>query len=144
MQALMDDVEVRHTETGTDVVLERSLGTGRHDPARAIVEERRGDSPVARIEGEIDASNVVWIGDAAARDAQQPARGAGRRPHGDDLHRQRRDRRCCSGSRAELDERQQQLRLVVASAPRSRAWSIVGLERAIPTFATRAGALEGL
>jgi anti-sigma B factor antagonist len=45
----------------------------------------------------------------------------------------------------ELEERQQRLHLVVAiGSPIERMVKIVGLDRAIPTFATRAGALEGL
>lgn len=45
----------------------------------------------------------------------------------------------------ELDERQQRLHIVVASgSPIERMLTIVGLDRAIPTFSTRASALEGL
>lgn len=44
-----------------------------------------------------------------------------------------------------LEERQQRLHLVVSSgSPIERMLTIVGLDRAIPTFATRAAALETL
>ena len=60
MQALMDTVEVRQTDEGTDGRAGPSgSGRRRHDAARAPHRGAARRLPVARVQGEIDASNVV-------------------------------------------------------------------------------------
>ena len=109
-----------------------------------VHEERHGEVAVAAVEGEIDSSNVGEIGDrvramltnrseALVIDLEQT--------HYIDS----------AGINVlfqlgtELDERQQRLHLVVASgSPIERMFTIVGLDAAVPMFATREAALRAI
>jgi anti-sigma B factor antagonist len=98
-----------------------------------LVEEHRGDYPVARIQGEIDASNVVWLETrlSAMLDNQS---------HGlivdlaDTTYLDSAGIALLFGLAATLRRHQQELRLVVIStSPIARMVALTGLASAVPT-----------
>ena len=111
-------------------------------PLAEVREEWPGDTPVARVEGEIDASNV---GDIAAR-----LRGLlANRSLGLVVDLTATSYLDSAGINMlfvlgdELSARQQRLRLVVGPrTPIARMIGLTGLDRAHPTFATVDEALE--
>ena len=112
----------RPTE-GTVVLHQRARQAARHDAARPPRRASGAASiPVARVQGEIDASNVVWVEDAPARAADQPLDGADRRPLGDDLPRQRRHHAAVRARRPSCASTSSSSGSWSPTAPRSRAW----------------------
>ena len=92
MRALMDTVEVRRRDDGTDVVLAGASGRRRRDAARP--HHRRAPwRPRGRARRGRDRCLQREVGrEQAAGVAHQPVRRAGRGPVRDDVPRQRRDR----------------------------------------------------
>jgi anti-anti-sigma factor len=106
-----------------------------------IVDERHGDVPIVTVEGEIDASN--------SREIAERMRGA-LSNQGKVLVVDLTPTTYIDSAGinvlfrlgVELQERQQELHVVVASpSPIARILAIVGLDRAVPTHATREAAL---
>ena len=106
-----------------------------------IVDERHGDVPIVTVEGEIDASNAQEIGDRmrTALSNQGKVLVVDLTPT---TYIDSAGINVLFRLGVELGERQQELHVVVASAsPIARMLAIVGLDRALPTHATRAAAL---
>ena len=106
--------------------------------------ENEDGTPVVVIDGEIDSSNAVDIGERlrATISNQSMAMVVDLTPT---TYIDSAGINALFRLRLELEERQQRLHLVVASgSPIERMLTIVGLDRAIPTFATRTAALDGL
>ncbi len=107
-------------------------------------DEDVGGTPLVIVDGEIDSSNAAEIGDRlrATISNQGMAMVVDLTPT---TYIDSAGLNALFRLGLELDERQQTLHLVVASgSPIERMLKIVGLDRAIPTFATRAAALEAL
>jgi anti-sigma B factor antagonist len=107
-----------------------------------IVDERHGDVPIVTVEGEIDSSNARAI----AQRMRATLSNQGKVLIVDLTPTTYID---SAGINVlfrlgvELRERQQELHVVVASpSPIARMLAIVGLDRAVPTHATRAAALS--
>lgn len=106
-----------------------------------VTEERRGDVVVARVRGEVDASNARWLaerlrasltnqGDGLAVDLSATT------------YLDSAGIALLFGLAAELRQHQQQLRLVVADgSPISRMVRLMGLAEAVPTHPTLEAAL---
>ena len=106
-----------------------------------IVDERHGDVPVVTIEGEIDASNAPEIADrmrvALSNQAKVLIVDLTPTTYIDSA-----GINVLFRLGVELKERQQELHVVVAAtSPIARMLAIVGLDRALPTHATREAAL---
>jgi anti-anti-sigma factor len=106
-----------------------------------IVDERHGDVPIVTVEGEIDASNAPEIAGrmrvALSNQAKVLIVDLTPTTYIDSA-----GINVLFRLGVELQERQQQLHVVVAAtSPIARMLAIVGLDRAIPTHATREAAL---
>jgi anti-sigma B factor antagonist len=107
-------------------------------------DEDEDGTPVVVIEGEIDSSNAVEIGDRLrhAISNQGMALVVDLTPT---TYIDSAGINVLFRLGLELQERQQELHLVIASgSPIERMLKIVGLDRAVPTFPTRADALNAL
>jgi anti-anti-sigma factor len=106
-----------------------------------IVDERHGDVPIVTVDGEIDASNAREIADRmrAALSNQANVLVVDLTPT---TYIDSAGINALFALGVELRERQQELHVVVApESPIARMLAIVGLERAVPTHATREAAL---
>jgi len=106
--------------------------------------EDEGDTPVVVIEGEIDSSNSVEIGERLRQTIsnQGLALVVDLSPT---TYIDSAGINVLFRLGVELQDRQQQLHVVVApGSPIERMLVIVGLDRAVPTFPTRAAALAAL
>jgi anti-sigma B factor antagonist len=108
-----------------------------------IVEEHRGDFPVARIQGEIDASNVVWLETRLTGLLDNQA-------HGlivdlaDTTYLDSAGIALLFGLAATLRRHQQELRLVIIStSPIARMVALTGLASAVPTHESVEAAAGG-
>ena len=62
-----------HDDRGTVVVLRRTLGpAGGVNPLARVDVEWHGETPVAAIDGEVDASNIADVGRGAAQPGHEP------------------------------------------------------------------------
>jgi anti-sigma B factor antagonist len=107
-----------------------------------IVDEQRGDVSIVTVEGEIDASNAREIADRmrATLSNQGQVLIVDLTPT---TYIDSAGINVLFHLGVELGERQQELHVVVAPAsPIARMLAIVGLDRAVPTHATREAALE--
>jgi len=107
-------------------------------------DEDVGGTPIVVIDGEIDSSNAAEIGDRlrATISNQGVTLVVDLTPT---TYIDSAGINALFRLGAELEERQQRLHLVVATgSPIARMLKIVGLDRAIPTFASRASALEAV
>jgi anti-sigma B factor antagonist len=107
-----------------------------------IVDEQHGDIPIVTVAGEIDASNATEIAGRmrAALSNQGNALIVDLTPT---TYIDSAGINALFLLGGALRERQQELHVVVAAAsPIARMLAIVGLERAVPTHATREAALE--
>jgi anti-anti-sigma factor len=106
-----------------------------------IVDERDGDVPIVTVEGEVDASNAHEIADRmrVALSNQGTVLIVDLTPT---TYIDSAGINVLFQLSVALRERQQELHVVVASAsPIARMLAIVGLDRAVPTHATREAAL---
>jgi anti-anti-sigma factor len=108
-----------------------------------IVEEHRGGYPVARIQGEIDASNVVWLETRLTGLLDNQG-------HGlivdlaDTTYLDSAGIALLFGLAATLRRHQQELRLVVIStSPIARMVALTGLASAVPTHESVEAAAGG-
>jgi anti-anti-sigma factor len=108
-----------------------------------IVEEHRGEYPVARIQGEIDASNVVWLETRLSGLIDN-------RSHGlivdlaDTTYLDSAGIALLFGLASTLRRRQQELRLVIiATSPIARMVTLTGLASAVPTHESVEAAASG-
>jgi anti-sigma B factor antagonist len=106
-----------------------------------IVDERHGDVPIVTVEGEIDASNAQEIADrmrvALSNQGNMLVVDLTPTTYIDSA-----GINVLFRLGVELRERQQELHVVVAAeSPIARMLAIAGLERAVPTHATREAAL---
>ena len=107
-----------------------------------IADERHGDVPIVTVEGEIDASNAREIAGRmrGALSNQGKALVVDLTPT---TYIDSAGINVLFQLATELNERQQELHVVVAAAsPIARMLAIVGLEHAVSTHPTRAAALE--
>jgi len=107
-----------------------------------VTGELRGDMALARVDGEIDASNVVWVEERIRIPLTN-------RCHGLVVDLTATTYLDSAGIAmlfrlaAELRQRQQQLRLVLAEgSPIARMASLSGLDSAVPTHASLDAALD--
>jgi anti-anti-sigma factor len=101
-----------------------------------VVEERRGAFPVARVQGEIDASNVDWLGSRlrGLLDNQAPGLIV---DLADTTYLDSAGIALLFRLSTSLREHQQQLRLVVIdTSPIARMVSLTGLAESVPTHPT--------
>jgi anti-anti-sigma factor len=106
-----------------------------------VVDERHGNVPIVTVEGEIDTSNATEIADRmrVALSNQGMVLVVDLTPT---TYIDSAGINVLFQLGAELRERRQELHVVVASAsPIARMLAIVGLDRAVPTHATREAAL---
>jgi anti-anti-sigma factor len=108
-----------------------------------IVEERRGDYAVARVQGEIDASNVVWLEARLHGQLDNQA-------HGlivdlaDTTYLDSAGIALLFGMAASLRRHQQELRLVlIETSPIARMAALTGLDSSVPTFSSVEAAADG-
>jgi anti-sigma B factor antagonist/stage II sporulation protein AA (anti-sigma F factor antagonist) len=108
-----------------------------------IVEERRGDFAVARIHGEIDASNVGWLEARLSRLLDNQA-------HGlvidlaDTTYLDSAGIALIFGLASSLRRHQQELRLVlIETSPIARMVSLTGLSASVPTYESIEAAAGG-
>jgi anti-sigma B factor antagonist len=109
-----------------------------------VVEEHAGDVPIAAVEGEIDASNAPEIRDRLRALLTNRSTALVVDLTGTS-YLDSSGINLLFGLGAELEQRQQQLHLVVPpTSPIARAISITGLDTTVATYAARAAALERL
>jgi anti-sigma B factor antagonist len=109
-----------------------------------VIEERQDDIAIAVVEGEVDASNTPEIGDRLRLllTNQSHVLIADLTPT---TYIDSAGINVLFRLGTELEERQQQLHLVVASpSPIARMVTIVGLDSQVPTFSTREAAVAEL
>jgi anti-anti-sigma factor len=102
----------------------------------SVSEERRGDLVVARIDGEIDASNVAWLQERLLAMIGNQAHGLAVDLSGT-TYIDSAGLALLFELAESLQRHQQQLCLVVAaSSPIARMSSLTGLDTAVPTYPT--------
>ena len=101
-----------------------------------LVEERRGDFAVARVQGEVDASNVEWLRSRLHAQLDNQPRGL-IVDLADTTYLESAGIALLFGMAATLRERQQELRLVVVDgSPITRMVALTGLGGAVATHPT--------